>query len=257
MLKALIFDVDGTLAETEELHRQAFNEAFAECGLDWHWDRALYKRLLRVAGGKERMRAYQDSLAPGSSPLAPDAIAELHRRKTERYGRLVAEGGLALRTGVARLIEDARGSGLVLAVATTTSRENVESLCLACWSRRASDLFSVIVAGDDVAAKKPAADAYELALAKLSLGPEACVAFEDSRNGMLAALGAGIGVHVVPSLYSQDDDFREADHLWLAMPGLLPVMAEDAFRRETPPGRQGAPAGARDEETRGSPGTSR
>lgn len=230
-LQGLIFDVDGTLAETEDLHRQAFNEAFADAGLDWRWDKATYRVLLETAGGKERIDAFQRNHLPGPPLLAWDDIADLHRVKTTRYAALTEQGALSLRPGIAQLVESARRAGLKLAVATTTSRPNLDALCQCCWAKSANKIFDVIAAGDEVAVKKPAPDIYNKALSDLSLGPDACIALEDSRNGMLAAIGAGIEVHVVPSRWWQDDDFHEADHVWLTVPHLWSIIAATAFQK--------------------------
>ncbi|WP_333833326.1 HAD-IA family hydrolase [Rubrimonas sp.] len=209
-LRALIFDVDGTLAETEEAHRRAFNETFAAEGVPWVWDRPTYKILLRTTGGKERMAAYQRDLAPEGGPLSPERIAALHVRKTARYGDILAEGGLSLRPGIADLVARARAAGLALAVATTTNRPNVEALCRCCWGVDAEDVFDVIAAGDEVAAKKPAPDVFLLALSRLGLPPEACLAFEDSANGVASARAAGLRVVATPSAYTADEDFSAA-----------------------------------------------
>ncbi len=210
-LKALIFDVDGTLAETEEAHRRAFNETFSRWGLPWRWDRALYRRLLRTTGGKERIRAFQATLPEAERPLGAEDIARLHREKTARYSEILAAGGLALRPGVADLIASARKAGLRIAVATTTNLPNVEALAECCWGRPAGEIFDTIAAGDMVAAKKPAPDVFLLALEQLALPPESCIAFEDSRNGLLSARGAGLRVLVTPSAYTAEEDFREAE----------------------------------------------
>ena len=202
MIQALIFDVDGTLAETEELHRRAFNATFAANGLDWDWSVAKYTELLKVTGGKERMRAYCSEIG---GDLTDEHIASLHKDKTARYGALVASGGLTLRPGIAQLVEDGRAQGLGLAVATTTSRANVDALCQACWGQPASAVFDVIAAGDEVAAKKPAPDVYLLALERLGLQPKQAIAFEDSRNGMLSARAAGIMVNIAPTVYSEGE----------------------------------------------------
>ena len=205
-LKALIFDVDGTLAETEELHRAAFNATFAEAGLPWHWDIPLYGALLKVTGGKERMRAYRDQLGE-TRPDEAD-IARLHARKTAIYTRLVAEGRLLPRPGVMHLIEDARRAGLHLAVATTTSPANVEALVQAIWQRSAREVFDVIAAGDEVAAKKPAPDVYCLALARLGISAQEAIAFEDSVAGLTSARAAGLRVIVTPSTYTAHEAFE-------------------------------------------------
>lgn len=216
---ALIFDVDGTLAETEEAHRRAFNETFAEAGLDWHWSRDTYAELLRTTGGKERLRAWRATLGGGPED---DEIAALHKAKTVRYARIVETGGLALRPGVADLIAAARARGQRVAIATTTNRPNVDALCRACWGQPADRVFDVIAAGDEVAAKKPAPDVYLLALQRLSLPPDQAVALEDSRNGVLSARAAGLAVVVTPSAYTAGEDFADATVIPDFTPGHLP-----------------------------------
>jgi len=206
---ALIFDVDGTLAETEELHRQAFNHAFARHGLDWHWDRATYKDLLRVTGGKERMRAYhaRQWIAP---PLSDPDIAELHRIKTLHYAELVETGCCPLRPGVAELLAAARARGQRLAIATTTSQGNIDALLSQALGQRWAGDFDAIVAGDDVRHKKPAPDVYLEILARLKLDAAACLAIEDSANGLIAASRANIPVLITRSMFFADDDFSAA-----------------------------------------------
>ncbi len=205
-LAGLIFDVDGTLAETEELHRQAFNETFAAAGLTWHWDRPLYARLLEVTGGKERIRHYLASVSP-SANLSDSDIASLHAAKTARYTALVEAGGIVLRPGIARLLWEAAGAGLKLAIATTTSRPNVDALLRAAPALPA---FDAIAAGDEVAAKKPAPDVYHLALQRLALPRENCIAFEDTLNGLRSAQGAGLACIVTKSVYGGDGPFSGA-----------------------------------------------
>ncbi len=208
-LAALIFDVDGTLAETEEAHRQAFNASFARAGLGWHWDRDLYAKLLEVTGGKERIRHYID--AHGGVPvLDAAAVACLHADKTAEYTSLVASGAVALRPGVLRLLDEAQAAGLTLAIATTTSPPNVDALLRATMGLDGPARFGVIAAGDCVPAKKPAPDIYRYALARLGFPPEACIAFEDTPNGLRAALGAGIATVVTTSLYGGVDGFEGA-----------------------------------------------
>ena len=219
-LAALIFDVDGTLAETEELHRQAYNETFAAAGLDWYWSRDDYHWLHRTTGGKERMRHYRDSRGDSAPTVAE--ITDIYARKTVRYGALVAGGGLTLRPGVRELVAAARAAGLKLGVATTTGNPNVDALCRACWGVPAAEIFDAIVAGDDVPNKKPAPDAYLRVLSLLGVEAGAAVAFEDSRNGLVSALGAGLRVVVTPSLYTGDEDFTGAAHV-------LPDLAAEAL----------------------------
>ncbi|MBR1131067.1 HAD family hydrolase [Bradyrhizobium iriomotense] len=206
---ALIFDVDGTLAETEELHRQAFNHAFAHVGLDWQWDRAVYKDLLRVTGGKERMRAYHARLAI-APPLSDGDIAELHRIKTAHYAELIETGCCPLRPGVAELLAAAKARGQRLAIATTTSHGNIDALLSQALGTRWAADFEAIVAGDDVRHKKPAPDVYLEILARLKLEPTMCVAIEDSANGLIAASRAGVPVLITRSMFFGDDDFSAA-----------------------------------------------
>jgi len=206
LLKALIFDVDGTLAETEELHRAAFNEAFAAAGLDWRWDQALYEALLAVTGGKERI-AYFQQRAGLAQALSAAEIAALHADKTARYTARVNAGGLELRTGVRRLLAEARHAGLRLAIATTTSRPNVDALLKAAAPLPA---FDVIAAGDEVPAKKPAPDVFLAALRDLGLPASDCVAFEDTANGLASARGAGLRCVVTCSAYGGTGPFAGA-----------------------------------------------
>jgi HAD superfamily hydrolase (TIGR01509 family) len=222
MIDALIFDVDGTLAETEELHRRAFNEVFRRFEIErlwpdplhgWQWSRPLYRRLLATTGGKERIADYmRRHLAIDPAPHAT-VIAELHAAKTRRYAELVEAGGLALREGIGALIADARQAGCRLAIASTTSRNNIEALCRSCWHSDATAIFPVIAAGDEVPAKKPAPDIYRLALRRLGLDAGHCVAIEDSRNGLLAAQAAGLRCVVSPSFYSGEENVDSADLL--------------------------------------------
>lgn len=220
-LRALIFDVDGTLAETEEAHRAAFNAAFAAAGLGWHWSMADYGRLLTTTGGKERMARWRRETGSGPSDAA---IADLHRDKTALYAALLAGGGLQARPGVVELVAAARAAGLRLAVATTTSPGNVEALAQAIWGRAAGEVFDVIAAGDEVAAKKPAPDVYLLALERLGLTAGEALAFEDSRNGVLSARAAGLRVVATPSAYTAGEDFAGAEAVLADLTGFDPAL---------------------------------
>lgn len=216
-LKALLFDVDGTLADTEcDGHRVAFNQAFAEAGLDWNWDIALYGDLLQVTGGKERIQFFIDRYQPNFTK--PDDltsfIAKLHKRKTHFYLELLQAGHIHLRSGVKRLIQEAREAGLRLAIVTTTTPENVTYLLQATLGADSLGWFDCIAAGDIVAKKKPAPDIYEYALAQLNLKPEECLAFEDSENGLKAALGAGVPTIVTLNEYTKMQDLSGA---WLVV----------------------------------------
>jgi beta-phosphoglucomutase-like phosphatase (HAD superfamily) len=217
-LKALIFDVDGTLADTEEAHRCAFNEAFEHHATGWHWSKAKYSELLRTTGGKERLGAYVESLAlpPDEQRALREQIAAIHSTKTDAYTRMVRSGGVPLRQGIKPLIDEARGAGVVLAIATTTTLANIEALLNTNLGPGALALFSVIGAGDQVSRKKPAPDIYEWVLRQLALPASHCVAIEDSVNGLTAAKGAGLFTVVTPSYWTQCEDFTAAD--WVVPP---------------------------------------
>lgn len=210
-LQALIFDVDGTLAETErDGHRPAFNAAFLELGLAWNWDVALYGELLAVAGGRERIRHYAQTHDPARVAHAGfDALVlALHAAKTRRYLALVDR--LQLRPGVRELIKAARSAGLRLAIATTTTPDNVYALLASHLGADALAWFEVIAAGDMVARKKPAPDIYQYCLEQLDLPAASCLAVEDSAIGLAAARAAGILTLVTPSAYCLAEDFRGA-----------------------------------------------
>lgn len=210
-LAALLFDVDGTLADTErDGHRLAFNQAFAAAGLDWNWSVDLYGELLAITGGKERMRYYLQRYRPELPPIADDVLADLHKAKTRYYTQLLAQGGIPLRPGVERLLHEARTAGLRLAIATTTTPENVTALLTHTLGPESLGWFEVIAAGDIVPAKKPAPDIYHYALAQMQLDPADCLAFEDSANGLQAATSAGLATVVTINAYTADHDFSNA-----------------------------------------------
>lgn len=217
MLQALIFDVDGTLSETEETHRAAFNRAFAEASLGWHWDQSLYRRLLDVTGGKERIsyfladfEAPRSTGLPAAGPGLTNWIAALHKRKTAIYNDMIDAGAAGLRPGVEVLIRHAKARGVRLAIATTTSLPNVESLIRATLGENGLAYFDAIAAGDMVKAKKPAPDVYRLALERLELPPKACLALEDSVNGFQAAHAAQLPVVITASIYTNHQSFPDA-----------------------------------------------
>ncbi|MGC9503584.1 HAD-IA family hydrolase [Baaleninema sp.] len=209
-LQALIFDVDGTLAETErDGHRVAFNRAFVEAGLPWNWSIDLYGKLVAVSGGKERLkhyiRQYQSEFDPPGG--LDDFVRRLHATKTEIYRQLLQDGAIPLRCGVKRLLEEARRENLRLAIATTSALPNATALL---EKHLDPDWFEEIAAGDIVSAKKPAPDIYHYVLDKLALSPENCLVFEDSPHGLQASLGAGLKTVVTVNDYTRHGDFRGA-----------------------------------------------
>lgn len=223
-LQALIFDVDGTLADTErDGHRIAFNQAFAAAGLDWSWSVEQYGKLLAITGGKERIRFYLDQYLPNFRPNLPtgvseqDWIAGLHKSKTHYYTSLMQTGQIQLRPGVRRLLIAAREAGLRLAIATTTTPANVTALLKAVLAPDGPDWFEVIAAGDIVPAKKPAPDIYLYALEQMQLDPLHCLAFEDSEAGLRSARGANLTTVITLNDYTRAQDFTGAalvlDHL--------------------------------------------
>lgn len=213
MLQALIFDVDGTLADTErDGHRVAFNAAFRQAGLGWHWDVAAYGELLAVTGGKERIMRYIQRSQPDwlTQPDLAERVRTLHDLKTAHYLRLVASGQTPLRPGVATILAAARAAGLQLAIATTTRLENVNQLLTATLGAEAITWFAVIGAGDVVAEKKPAPDIYYWVLERLHRAPEQCLALEDSAAGLAAARAAGVPTVITLNEYTRDQDFHGA-----------------------------------------------
>ena len=216
-LKALLFDVDGTLADTEkDGHLAAFNRAFSDAGLDWNWSVELYGKLLAVTGGKERIKYYLDNFLPDENRdfKQPNDlngfIKDLHAAKTNYYVSLMSEGAVPLRTGVKRLINEARAEGMRMAVATTTTPANVEALLVNALDPDAMSWFEVIAAGNMVPDKKPAADIYLYAMDKLALSPDECIAFEDSENGILSSRGASLKTIITVNDYTRDHDFTGA-----------------------------------------------
>jgi HAD superfamily hydrolase (TIGR01509 family) len=203
-LEALLWDVDGTLAETErDGHRIAFNRAFEAFGLPWRWSVERYGELLAVTGGRERL--LHDMADRSDAPARPserEALARaLHRRKNAIYAEIVDAGGLELRPGVLELLEDCRSRGLQLAITTTTSTSNVDALLRANLGPRWPSWFTTLVCGEDVKAKKPDPEVFTIALRRLGIGPLASLAIADSPGGVAAARAADVPVVVTRSAY--------------------------------------------------------
>ncbi len=236
-IRALIFDVDGTIADTEETHRQSFNAAFLEHGLAWDWSRREYAGLLRTSGGKERIAVYIESLgleAQEKARLMP-MVQLIHASKTRIYGELIADGRAPLRPGVARLIGEARAAGVRLAIASTTTAANISALIGAQFGAGAWNWFEALACGDVVPDKKPAPDIYVRALGMLRLPAQDCVAFEDSVNGLRSAKAAGLYTVVTPTVWSEGQDFSGADLLLRSLGDAdAPLAADDARRAGGP-----------------------
>jgi HAD superfamily hydrolase (TIGR01509 family) len=209
--QAVVFDVDGTIAETErDGHRVAFNRAFECHGLDDRWDVETYGRLLSTPGGKERLRRW---LAPGGmDPAALDElVVRLHATKNEVFLGLVRAGGIPVRQGIVRLLDDLAAHGVVTAVATTGSRAWVTELLTAVLGAARVARLGAIVTGEDCTRMKPDPELYLLALDRLGRGPEGVVAVEDSAPGLASAKAAGLACAVVRNGYTIGHDFAGAD----------------------------------------------
>jgi len=214
MLKALIFDVDGTMADSESAHREAFNAAFAQEGLDWVWDEPLYTRLLEISGGKERMTYYWKARHPDMVDISADAmrdtIASLHDLKAAAYGTLVQQGAVPLRPGVRRMVEEAHQQGMMLAIATTTSSLNIAALMRKAIGPDWQHYFAVVEDASTAPLKKPHPQVYLQALQRLGLPARDCLAVEDSANGLRAALAANLPVLITHNRFTAHHDFSGA-----------------------------------------------
>nr|WSX75481.1 HAD-IA family hydrolase [Streptomyces sp. NBC_00899] len=215
-MPALVFDCDGVLADTERYgHLPAFNQTFEEFGLPVRWSDEEYAEKVKVGGGKERMRRLltPEFVAAAGLPDDPEALAEQvarwHRRKTEIYTAIIRSGAIPPRDGVRRIAAAARQAGWTLAVASTSAEASVRSVLNLAMGPELAAAFSVF-AGDVVPRKKPAPDIYVHAVQQLGVAPADAVAIEDSRNGMLAALAAGLTCAVTTSAYTGEEDFTGA-----------------------------------------------
>lgn len=209
-MQALFFDCDGVLADTErDGHRVAFNQAFAQAGVDAEWSIDRYEDLLRTTGGKERMtRHFEESGWPVAVADRPDFIAHLHQAKTRLFTTIVEGGRMQLRPGVARLIDEALGVGIKVAVCSTSNEASVRAILAQLGPERARRI--AVFTGDVVPKKKPDPAIYRLAAKTLDVDPAQCVVIEDSNNGLRAALAAGMACIVTTSSFTRTEDFTGA-----------------------------------------------
>lgn len=212
-LQGIIFDVDGTLADTEDVHRLAFNHVFQEYGLDWNWTPELYRELLAISGGRERIADYGRRLRRrfASDAAFEDFVVAMHKAKTRKYAAMLTEGEVRLRPGIRRLLEEARGAGLKLGIATSSARSNIETLLDNNLPPGWRQWFSALETCDSIPQKKPSPAVYLAALARLGTDVRHTAALEDTRNGLAAARAAGLVTIVTTHRFTRDDDFPDAD----------------------------------------------
>lgn len=212
-LKAIIFDFDGTIADTErDGHRVAFNDAFLDYGLDWYWHIHQYQKLLKVNGGQERIQSYIDELPHRvKNKLSSSLAKDLYAIKTEHYLDMIYQNdGIPLRPGISRIIHEAKDKGIKLAIATSSTQENVGALLKSRLGHDAFSLFDVIATSNEVAIKKPHTHVYQFVLKKMGIDPNNCIAIEDSHHGLTSSLGANLKTLITFNDYTQHDDFTGA-----------------------------------------------
>ena len=212
-MEALIFDCDGVLVDTErDGHRVAFNKAFEEKSINAVWDVDEYKELVKVAGGKERMKHFFDKNGwPGKYSDKKELIVELHKLKTRIFMKMIESGALPLRPGIKRLIDEAIANKIMLAVCSTSNEKSVNLIVEKLLGEKRKAHFNGIFAGDVVSLKKPDPEIYNLCASKLKLNPQNCFVVEDSRNGLVAAKAAGFNCLVTTNEYTKKEDFTEAN----------------------------------------------
>ena len=229
-LRALIFDVDGTLADTEKNgHFAAFNEAFHRMGLKIRWDIQTYHRYLSIAGGKERLRYIVTRPDfERSVENVDEFVTALHREKVKIYLDILKSGRLPLRTGIRRIINEARKRDIRLGVASSSNEKAVNTLLDHLFDRSQREWFDVVLAGDIVHRKKPDPAIYNMIKEKMGLHPDDCCVLEDSRNGYLASRNAGMKTVVTTNEFTENEDFTGAELVvsGLGDPGCAPVKIE-------------------------------
>lgn len=211
-LKGIILDVDGTIADTEEIHRQAFNQAFKQHGLGWHWSVDDYHKILSISGGKERFKKClrQDRALRKRIKEPVRFIKELYQHKSEIYRSMLSAGNIRLRPGINRLINEAIDKNILLGIASCSSAANLRTLIKQTLDTEPEELFTAIITNDIVSDKKPSPIVYQCALSSMGLTSNNCIAIEDTANGNLAAINAGLKTIITTHKYTVDNKFDGA-----------------------------------------------
>ncbi|MEM9992055.1 MAG: HAD-IA family hydrolase, partial [Bacteroidota bacterium] len=202
MMKAILFGAIGAVAETSDIQRQSFNEAFKEADLDWNWSREAYQEMLTIMGGRNRIQQYANAQ---NAQLTEQQITDLHRRKTEIFQEKISQGNLPIRAGVQELIEEAKAKGIKVGFVTNTSNTTVDII-----REKLGHPFDYVTDAAQVSENKPAPQVYELALKALGIQAEECVAIEDTEKSAQAAIRAGIATVMTPGALTQDQRTTDA-----------------------------------------------
>ena len=213
LLSAVLFDVDGTISETEDFHRKSFNEAFKEFNLDWFWDEAIYKELINIGDGKERIEYYIKRAWPEMLEYKnlTKYINSIHKVKNEIFKDFIMDSEITFRPGVLRLINELKENDVRIAIVSSTTQEDLLTLFKNGLNMNPNSTFDLIAHGECTKKKRPSPEIYEWILEKLRIAPQSCVAIEDSLRGLKSAVNANINVLVTPSVYTKNENFEEAN----------------------------------------------
>ena len=212
-LKAVIVDVDGTLVETENYHRIAFNKTFLLNNLNFSWDKLEYKKLLEIAGGKERLIYFFKQKKLDHKFQKKNFISDLYDQKRNIYKSILPKSIKLLRPGVNHLLKRLKSNNIKISIATSSSFISVNSLSKSIWNKPIKDVFDEVITGDDVFKKKPSPEVFNLSLDKLNIQNSDCVVIEDSKIGLKAAKLAKIKTLITPSFFTMDQNFEDADYI--------------------------------------------
>ena len=214
-LNAILFDVGGTIAESEEIHRVSFNEAFKEFGLNWYWDEAIYRELVFIGGGKERIKHYITRAWPEmlKQKNLTKYIESVHKIKGQIYEEFLNDSQLKARPGIIRLLKELKNGKIRLAIVSDTTEENLINLFKKGLGINPIEWFEILAHGGCTIQKKPSPDIYLWTLERLKLPPESCLAIEDAPRGVDSAIDAGLKVLVTPSIYTLEEKFEKSSLL--------------------------------------------